>query len=71
MAAEAEASSDPYKEVDDSRIIPVFAVCTGLGALIGYAVGNAQKKWEKVPLATGWGFDFHEGEAKLVFTLSL
>ena len=71
IMARSEAASDPYKEVDNSRIAPIFIGFAGVGALIGYAIGSSQTKWEKVPYGTGLGFDLRSGEARLVLTLSL
>ncbi len=51
IAAEAEASSDPYKEVDEGAIIPVFAACTALGVLVGSLIGSGTKTWERIPVA--------------------
>jgi hypothetical protein len=71
VAAHAEASSDPYKTVDNSKIVPIFLGFTGVGALIGWAVGDSQKRWTRVPLGTSFLYDPESGERKLVFTLSL
>ncbi|MBU1320232.1 MAG: hypothetical protein KKG33_02220 [candidate division Zixibacteria bacterium] len=46
----AEVKSDPYMEVNEDAVAPVFIGFTLGGGLIGLAVGSASKKWERVPL---------------------
>ena len=71
IAANAEASSDPYKTVDNSKVVPVFLGCTGVGALIGWAIGNSQKHWTRVPLDTAFSYNPTSREGKLIFSISL
>jgi|GEM_PF-3988967 len=71
LLAEAEASSDPYKEVNKDMIAPVFIGFTAGGALIGLAVGASSQKWERVPLKPALGFDPQTGQAKLVVRIAI
>jgi hypothetical protein len=70
IAAESEASSDPFVEVDRSKIVPVFLGITGVGALIGWAVGSSKTTWENVPLEPVFSFSPVSGERRLMLTFS-
>jgi hypothetical protein len=69
IVAESEASSDPYKEVDNSRVAPLFFGFTGVGALIGLAIGSSQKQWKKVPIEASLGFSPERSEIRLALNL--
>ena len=66
IAAESEASSDPYKEVDDSRVAPIMLGFTAGGALIGMAIGSGSQQWEKVPVQMSLGFNTDNGEIRML-----
>ncbi len=66
MQAEADAASDPYIEVDDSRIMPVMVGFTAGGALIGLAVGSASQRWEKIPMHVSFGYSANDGEIRML-----
>jgi hypothetical protein len=69
IGASAEAASDPYKEVNSSAVLPVFAVLTGSGALIGMLVGSSMVNWERVPVS-GLQARLSIRNSKIVFTLN-
>ncbi|MCK5125716.1 MAG: hypothetical protein KAR42_05630 [candidate division Zixibacteria bacterium] len=56
MQASVDASSDPYKEINDDAVGPVFAILTGVGAITGLIYGSTMDKWEKVSLSSSLSF---------------
>ena len=69
-SAESEASSDPYKEINDDAIVPIFAICTGLGTAVGLIWGSTIDKWEKVPLEPSFLFNPKSGRKSLCLTFN-
>ena len=69
-AAESEAASDPYKEVDHAKaglLVATFAVG---GAVGGWAIGFSTKRWERVSLKTDSSFAVVLGGGKVSLVFS-
>lgn len=47
-----QVEADPNRELREERVAPVLIGFTAAGGLIGWAVGSAMKKWERVPPGT-------------------
>jgi hypothetical protein len=69
MQAESDAASDPYTEVDDSKVGPLLLGFTAGGALIGLAIGSSMEEWKKVPVDGSFGYIPENKEIR--FQLSL
>jgi len=71
MQASTQAASDPYTEVDNSKILPVFAGFTAGGVLVGFIIGSTIKKWKKVPVGSVFGYLPDKREIRFGFNLAL
>lgn len=68
--AEAQDDSDDLLEVQDDIAMGMTVVFTGVGAIVGWAVGASMKKWERVLPEPSLSFDPEFQNGKLTLTFS-
>ena len=70
MSATKEANDDPFKEVDDSKAIPLMFAMTAGGAIFGALVGHNDERWTRIPLGAQFGLSAAGKELRFSLALS-
>lgn len=68
--AEAQDDSDDILEVQDDIALGMTVVFTGVGAVVGWAVGASMKKWERVLPESSLSFDPEFKNGKMLLTIT-